>query len=483
MRKLTVGMIVALFGLSLIAAHAADRPAPVQKAVERLANVLNVNPEAIEVFSFELVEWPDSSLGVPRKDMGYLPVITPGYKVFLGHEGRRYEYHTNMKDRVVLATSEPEAPYRTKQPATDARLGSPAAAPCVADLAKRLKVDAGQITVSKIEPKTFTDGSLGLPRPGQVYTKAIESGYFITLLYKDMPYLYAATDRYFRYGGPMDAREFSALYLEPIANEPNMNGNLMQVALAGDNARVVMEAVSDFWPQPDGSIIAKRRTSRSGHVLYYLAPGKYGEPVQISGGMDFVGAAVSKDGTRWAAIRRPGLGLGWEVISGPAGQKAEGEPVALPDGMPRRIYMHQDSPVVLVQQREDNSRRYYKLDGDHFSPTSFWPPESEEMILNRSETLVVDTKTEAGKTVTRVVFEWFTGTENVRATIDNFEATEYSLSPGKGFLLLSGRSGDTAKAYTVQLRTGEVLETVAQSHGPVRLLPAPSARPIVMVGH
>lgn len=481
MRKLTVGMIVVLFGLSLIAAHAAGRPAPVQKAVERLANVLNVNPEAIEVVSFELVEWPDSSLGVPRKDMGYLPVITLGYKVFLGHEGRRYEYHTNMKDRVVLATSEPEPTYHTKQPATGAGPISPAAAPCVADLAKRLKVDAGQITVSKIEPKTFTDGSLGLPRPGQVYTKAIESGYFITLLYKDMPYLYAATDRYFRYGGPMDAREFSALYLEPVANEPNLNGNLMQVALAGDNARLIMELVSDFRQQPDGSITAKRRTSRSGHELWYLAPGKYGQPVQLSGGMDFADAVVSVDGTRWAAIRRPGLGLGWEVISGPAGQKAEGEPVALPEGMPRRAYMHGTVPVVLVEQRGGKCG-YYILDGDHFKPVDFIPPESMEMVESRSTTLVVEVKPDDRMPVTNVLSQWWTGNQDLHARIEGFTATEWSLSPGRRFLLLSGKAGHQNRAYTVDLRTGEVLDTLEDAHSPVRLLAAPSAKPIVMAG-
>ncbi|MEN6641547.1 MAG: hypothetical protein ABFE08_03780 [Armatimonadia bacterium] len=479
MRKLTIGMIVVLMGLILTAAHAADRPAPVQKAVERLANVLNVNPEAIEVLSFELTEWPDSSLGVPRKDMGYLPVITLGYKVFLGHDGRRYEYHTNMKDRVILATSEPEPTIRTPKPADAAKYTTAAAGRCQADLTQRLKVDAALVTVSKFEPKTFTDGSLGLPRPGEVYTKAIESGYFITLACKNTSYLYAATDRACRYGGPLSARQFSALYLDPIENEPNMNGNLMQVALAGDNPRLVMELVSDFRPQPDGSIIAKRRTSRSGHELWYLAPGKFGEPVLLAGAMDFTDAAVSMDGTRWAAISRPMLGMGWELISGPAGQKAEGEPVALPDGMPRRAYMHLTSPVVLIEQR-DGKRGYYILDGDHFKPVDFYPPESEEMMQSKSTSLVVDVKTVQGKPVTSVISEWFNGDEDLRATIEGFAATEWSLSPGKRFLLLSGRSGDLNRSYTVDVRTGEVLDTVEEAHSPVRLLAAPSASPIVM---
>lgn len=481
MRKLTVGMIVVLMGLTLAAAQAADRPAPVQKAVERLANVLDVNPEAIEVLSFEFTDWPDSSLGVPRKDMGYLPVITPGYRVFLGHDGRRYEYHTNMKDRVILAASGPEPTIRTPKPADAAKYGTTAAARCQADLVRRLRVDPALVTVSKLEPKTFTDGSLGLPRPGQVYTKAIESGYLITLACKNTDYLYAATDHACHYGGPLPARQFSALYLDPIENEPNMNGNLMQIALAGDNARLVMELVSDFRPQPDGSITAKRRTSRSGHELWYLAPGKFRQPVQLAAAMDFTDAAVSVDGTRWAAIQRPRLGMGWELVSGPAGQKADTEPVALPDGMPRRAYMHLTSPVVLIEQR-DGKRAYYMLDGDHFKPVSFYPPESEETLLNKSESLVVETKLVDGKPLTRVISLWFTGDEKVVATIENFEMKEWTFSPGKRFALISGKRGDTCQGYTVDLRTGEVLETLAEAHSPVRLLASPSASPIVMGG-
>lgn len=478
MRKLTLGMVIVLLGLSLVAGQCAELPIPVQKAVERLANVLEVNPEAIEVVSYEFVEWPDSSLGVPRKDMAYLPVITGGYKVILAHGGRRYEYHTDTKTRVVLATSEAELPIRTDQPAEVTENLPQGAAACVADLARRLKVDAKAIKVGKVEPKTFTDGSLGFPRPGQVYTKAIESGYVITLLYKDMTYLYAATDRACRYGGPLDARSFSALYLEPVLNDPNLNGNLMQVALAGDNSRMLLRGVSDFRPQPDGSITAVRRTSRSGHDLFYLTPGKFGEPVELASAFAFMDAAVSHDGTTWAAIVRPMVGGGWAVISGPAGSRATGEPVALPEGLPRRMYMHMTSPVALIEH--EGKQGYYILDGDHFKPVRFYPPESEETLLNKSESLVVETKLVDGKPVTRVSSLWFTGDEKVVATIENFELKEWSFSPGKRFALISGKRGETWQAYTVDLRTGEVLETMTEAHGPVRLLAAPSASPLAM---
>lgn len=476
-RSSRIMIVLAVFLCLGSALQAALLPTPVQNAVNRLAAVLDVNPEAIEVVSYELVEWPDSSLGVPRKGYGYLLVITAGYKVILAHHGRQYEYHTDTGNRVVLADAEPDLPIHTGDaPAAGAPV-SPSAAPCRADLAKRLNANPKEITVVKVEPATFTDGALGFPRPGMAYTKALVPGYFVTLSYKDSEYIYGASDKACRYGGPVDARQYSALYLEPIPNEPNFNGNLMQVALAGDNPRPVLQEVSDFYPQADGSLLAKRRMSRSGHVLLYLAP-KSGEAVQIDGGMDFVDATVNRDGQSWAAIVRPGLGLGWVLRQGLAGQKPQGEPVALPDGRPQRLYWHMDNPVVLVEQ--EGNQRFFELSEGAFKPISFWPPESEELSLNKSEMLVVKTDVADGKPVTKVVSEWFTGDQTLLGQIPGFTASGYSLTPGKRFMLLWGKSGEQHQSYTVDLRTHEVLETVAEAHGPVKLWVAPPSTPIAM---
>jgi hypothetical protein len=349
---------------------------------------------------------------------------------------------------------------------------------CRSDLAKRLNVKLDEIRALSAKPATFTDGSLGFPRPGQVYTKAIESGYVITLQCKDSQYLYSAADRICRYGGPLEARKYSALYIEPIADEPNLNGNLVQLALAGDNPVVVLEGVSDFRPQPDGSITAKRRTSRSGHELLYLAPGKRGEAVQLAGGFDFADAAVSDDGKQWAAAVRPGLGFPWQFITGTVAEKPQGEPVALPAGLPQRVYLHMPHPVVRML--EDGKLRHYELVEGAFRPVSFYPPPTEEMMLHKSASLVVETKEVNGKPVTRIISQWFTDDQNPRATIEGFRPTEYYVTPDKRFMLLSGKGVDETAAYTVDIATGEVLQTVASTRGPVRLLLAPCASPMVM---
>lgn len=453
-------------------AMAADYPQPVQRAIDRMARVLEVPPTEIQVVSHEVVDWPDTSLGAPRPGYMYAQVITPGFKVVLRHGDKCYEYHTDMNRRVVLASSRAEAPAAGQQPV-------PAAArACIADLAKRLNIKPAEISVVKIEPARFLDGSLGLPRPGMVYTKAITSGYRLTLKAGLAEYLYAANDTTCAYGGPVDAREMSALYIEPIPNEPNLNGNLMQIALAGDNPRVLLEGVSDFRSQPNGSITAIRRTSRSGHDLLYLAPGKVNEPIKLASSFAFTDAAVTEDGKSWAATVRPMVGGGWELLQGKIGGEQQA-PVVLPNaGIPQRVYLHMGHPAVRMRQN-DQVKEYELVDGA-FREGRIWPPANEEMMLNKSETLVVDTETVNGKPVTRVIFQWFTGDQKVRARIENFEATELTMPPSKRFLVLWGKRGDQRPALTVDAATGEVLETLADSETPVRLHLAPAPAPLFM---
>lgn len=64
-----------------------------ESAVADLAARKDVNPADVRVVSAESVTWPDTSLGCPRKEMGYLQVLTDGVLVVLELDGTRYEYH------------------------------------------------------------------------------------------------------------------------------------------------------------------------------------------------------------------------------------------------------------------------------------------------------------------------------------------------------------------------------------------------------
>lgn len=95
----------ALIGLGWLAgpAMAGSRPAQsedpasvaLQAARTDLAERLGVAESAIElVGAAEALTWPDVSLGCPQPGEMYAQMLTQGFKLTLGAEGRLYEYHT-----------------------------------------------------------------------------------------------------------------------------------------------------------------------------------------------------------------------------------------------------------------------------------------------------------------------------------------------------------------------------------------------------
>lgn len=63
---------------------------------QALADQLGIDVSMVKVVAVEAVEWKDSSLGCPKGGVDYLQVITPGYRITLEVEGKRYEYHTDQ---------------------------------------------------------------------------------------------------------------------------------------------------------------------------------------------------------------------------------------------------------------------------------------------------------------------------------------------------------------------------------------------------
>jgi hypothetical protein len=78
----------------------------VKMARADLAERLDLTSASIRLVSVEPVDWPDTSLGCPQPGMMYAQVITPGFRVVLEAEGRTYEYHTDIDDRVILCQAE-----------------------------------------------------------------------------------------------------------------------------------------------------------------------------------------------------------------------------------------------------------------------------------------------------------------------------------------------------------------------------------------
>ena len=69
---------------------------PLEVAIRYLSVLENLPTEEINVVTFELVEWPDSCLGVVEDGIVCAPVVTPGYKILLDANGSSFEFHTDF---------------------------------------------------------------------------------------------------------------------------------------------------------------------------------------------------------------------------------------------------------------------------------------------------------------------------------------------------------------------------------------------------
>jgi hypothetical protein len=91
---------------------------------------------------------------------------------------------------IVLAPQQPTPAAPAGQPAVIDPALRPIVAAAVIDLARRLNIDQGSITVLEGRAVVWPDGSLGCPRPGMVYPQVQQDGALIRL---------SAQGREFRY--------------------------------------------------------------------------------------------------------------------------------------------------------------------------------------------------------------------------------------------------------------------------------------------
>jgi len=349
---------------------------------------------------------------------------------------------------------------------------------CRQDLAQRTSSPPEEIRVVQRNDVLFPDAALGLPRPGEVVASVQTPGEVLVLKVGQTSHLYVGSDRTFRYGGPLGAWRHSALFLQEIPDEPNLNGRLVQTSLVGTNPQVVLAGVSDFAPQRDGSLLAIRRTSRSGHDLLYLAPGGKGPERRLHSTFAILHPVLNPDGTRWAALERPGVGGGWVLVTNSLKDSPESAcRFALPEGTrPGDLVWAEGGPVLRVQGSD--RKRFWQLTGLQGEGTwtelkVFAHPENRDLMLNKSESLQV-VQTPDGQKV-QVARVWFNGDSRVLATVPELQMTEFSYPPSPDFVVVSGRWQDEPRAVAVDVHTGQVLSLPASHQGPTRLWMAPPA--------
>jgi hypothetical protein len=341
------------------------------------------------------------------------------------------------------------------------------------DLAKRLKAPTSGITVVTDRSITWQNGALGLPKPDEMVTMALVPGRLIVLESKNEQYLYTASAKAIRYGGPVELWKQSIASIVPIPDEPNLNGNLVQTSCVGTNPQVLLGGVSSFEPQSDGSILATRRTSRSGFDLLYLPKGVVNKPQKLGSAFAYSAMAFEPTTKRWASSERPSLATDWRIIVGKVGdssKKAQVLPV-LSAGNPSSLYWFDGNLLAEVKDK------FFSINPQSSDPQ--WTPAMHPIdlegpngiLLNKSESLEISSSTVDGKVATKVSLIWFTGDEKVVATIPGFKMSYFKLA-SNGWVFLSGKEGDLNSAYLVQMRSGLVVNAATKLGAEVKLINA-----------
>lgn len=83
---LVSGLLAPLAGAAEV-----DPAGPEAIAIRSVADALGIAPAGARVVSSEAREFPDGSLGCPQPGMAYAQVITPGHRVLVEADGRRFD--------------------------------------------------------------------------------------------------------------------------------------------------------------------------------------------------------------------------------------------------------------------------------------------------------------------------------------------------------------------------------------------------------
>lgn len=338
---------------------------------------------------------------------------------------------------------------------------------CKGDLANRLKVDIGDIKVVSKDPVNWPNSSLGLPKVGEMYLQVITPGLRLVLGRNDARYFYTASTKSYRYGGSPLLWKYSLLYMQPRINDPNLNSDLYQCSLLGTNSAPVLSEVSEYYPQPGGYIIAKRRTSRSFHDLIFANTKEKKDPIKLAAAVDFGGAAINDNGEKWAAYARPGLGRPWVIFIGSIAGSSDGvQSIDIPETFDfKDIAWLGDSLMILGEKPEGTACLRVtpssdKLEWEGADVSDF--PKSKTFILNKSQHLEVNQTKADDQPCVEIAVVWFTGNMDVTAKIKGLTLNDYDMI-GDRFVIIWGKEKDQPATYIVDYETGEIVSKLTRA--------------------
>lgn len=138
-------VLLALAALSSTACAADPEPAgPEAIALQAVVDALGIAPDRVRVISSESRDFPDASLGCPQPGMAYAQVITPGHRVLVEADGRRFDVRVAGSLGRICHLRKPTPDRGPSVPVLPRESGEAARQ----DLARRLGIPLEAITVT-----------------------------------------------------------------------------------------------------------------------------------------------------------------------------------------------------------------------------------------------------------------------------------------------------------------------------------------------
>lgn len=177
----------------------------IELAKEAVEREEEVTPETIRVRRAVSVTWPDASLGCPEEGQMYAQVVTKGYQVQLQAGTRLYRVHVSGGRAVVCGkpiergrrSKLPEKVPPTQESETIEEVPEGIMKSILDDLVERTGAERDAVEIRQAHSRVWSDGSLGCPKPGQIYPQVLTEGYRVVLEYNGKKYDYRATRRGF----------------------------------------------------------------------------------------------------------------------------------------------------------------------------------------------------------------------------------------------------------------------------------------------
>ena len=170
-------------------------PVPEQARAQELARValakhLKIAEDGITVSQSTSRTWNDSSMGCGKPGAVALTVITEGYAVVLGANGKQYQVHVSGDNAVVC-----DKGSLTRQGGNvNVRGLDVMMEKARQDLAQRIGAEPAKIRLEGFKPKQFADSGLGCPADGETLTPGPIDGFLVMLKHAGRVYTYH-TDR------------------------------------------------------------------------------------------------------------------------------------------------------------------------------------------------------------------------------------------------------------------------------------------------